>query len=266
MEDGDRTAIYEVMEQQTVSIAKAGITTTLNARTAILAAANPVYSRYNVKHTLLENVNLPAALLSRFDLLFLLLDRPSIESDTALANHIAFVHVNREAPRSLSVGLPQLRAHIERARTIDPVIPEELARYIEAAYVGMRQETVDEPVTARQLLAVVRLAMALARVRFSEVIVQEDIDEALRLVKASKASVELADQEGDRRIDVTTAIYDKIMAIAAGAKALRISDVRASVLQSGYTQANLDQTLDTYERLGVWQVNPAKTKLTFLGE
>jgi DNA replication licensing factor MCM7 len=266
MEDTDRTAIYEVMEQQTVSIAKAGITTTLNARTAILAAANPVFSRYNVKHTLLENVNLPAALLSRFDLLFLLLDRPSIESDTALANHIAFVHMNREAPHSLSVGLPQLRGHIERAKLIDPVIPAELSRYIEAAYVGMRQETVDEPVTARQLLAIVRLSMALARIRFSEVVVQEDIDEALRLVKASKASVELADQEGDRRKDVTTAIYDKIMALAGGAKGMRIAELRAAVLQSGYTQANLDQTLDTYERLGIWQVNPARTKLTFLGE
>jgi DNA replication licensing factor MCM7 len=130
----------------------------------------------------------------------------------------------------------------------------------------MRQETVDEPVTARQLLAVVRLSMALARIRFSDVVVQEDIDEALRLVKASKASVELADQEGDKRTDVTTAIYDKIIALAAGAKGLRIAELRAAVLQSGYTQANLDQTLDTYERLGIWQVNPARTKLTFLTE
>ena len=88
MDEYDRTAIYEVMEQQTVSIAKAGITTTLNARTSILAAANPIYGRYNKKISPHENINLPAALLSRFDLVFLLLDKPDRLADELLVRII----------------------------------------------------------------------------------------------------------------------------------------------------------------------------------
>ncbi len=76
MAEFDRTAIHEVMEQQTISIAKAGILTTLNARVALLAAANPAYGRYNPHRTVEQNIDLPAALLSRFDLLWLIQDRP----------------------------------------------------------------------------------------------------------------------------------------------------------------------------------------------
>lgn len=81
MEEYDKTAIHEVMEQQTVSIAKAGLTTTLNARTSVLAAANPLFSRYNPNETAEKNINLQPALLSRFDLIFILLDKTEGEKD-----------------------------------------------------------------------------------------------------------------------------------------------------------------------------------------
>ena len=88
------------MEQQTISISKAGISTTLNARTSILAAANPLYGRYNPKISPVENINLPAALLSRFDLMFLILDKPSREDDERLAKHVTYVHMNNRHPQS----------------------------------------------------------------------------------------------------------------------------------------------------------------------
>merc|ERR1712226_1329098 len=92
MDESDRTAIHEVMEQQSVSIAKAGITTSLNCRTTIIAAANPIYGRYNPYKSPVENVDLPAALLSRFDLLFLLLDTVDQDKDRMLALHVTKVH------------------------------------------------------------------------------------------------------------------------------------------------------------------------------
>lgn len=98
MEESDRTAIHEVMEQQTISISKAGISTTLNARTSILAAANPLYGRYNPKVSPVENINLPAALLSRFDLLFLILDKPNRDDDERLAQHVTHVHMYNSPP------------------------------------------------------------------------------------------------------------------------------------------------------------------------
>eukprot|EP00914_Ancora_sagittata_P005695 GHVO01011593.1.p1 GENE.GHVO01011593.1~~GHVO01011593.1.p1 ORF type:complete len:586 (+),score=124.68 GHVO01011593.1:750-2507(+) len=98
MEESDRTAIHEVMEQQTVSIAKAGLTTTLNARTSILAAANPVSGRYDPSKTPVQNMNLPAALLSRFDVQFLLLDTADRDKDSMLAKHVLYVHQHLKPP------------------------------------------------------------------------------------------------------------------------------------------------------------------------
>lgn len=165
MEESDRTSIHEVMEQQTISIAKAGITTTLNARTAILAAANPAYGRYNPHRTAEENFNLPAALMSRFDLLFLLVDRPDLETDRMLAEHVTYVHQN-SAPPALDFEVFSaefLRGYIAQARTIQPYIPRDLTEYIVAAYVALRGDPTNSSsyVTARSLLGILRLAQAL---------------------------------------------------------------------------------------------------------
>ena len=124
MDEYDRTAIHEVMEQQTISIAKAGITTTLNARSSILAAANPLYGRYNKTISPHKNINLPAALLSRFDLIFILLDTAEEAKDLELAKHIGQVHKFSRAPMSeREIFTPELiRAYIAMAKQYNPVL------------------------------------------------------------------------------------------------------------------------------------------------
>lgn len=144
MDDRDRTNIHEVMEQQTVSIAKAGITTSLNARTSILAAANPVFGRYDEKKRPDENINLPKALLSRFDLIFLLLDKVDQKKDEDLAMHVASVHKNMIAPgqeiqNHQSIDADVMRAFITHAQSFKPTIPASLHNYIVAKYVEKRK-------------------------------------------------------------------------------------------------------------------------------
>jgi DNA replication licensing factor MCM7 len=258
MDESDRTAIHEVMEQQTISISKAGITTTLNARTSILAAANPLYGRYNPKVSPVENINLPAALLSRFDVMFLILDTPSREDDERLAQHITFVHMYSTAPElefepvdpklmrfispfflcpSLSFSLLTyclyfllmfVRHFIAQARQKRPTVPRAVSEYVVSAYVRLRQQQKEDEAedkystytSARTLLGVLRLAQACARVRFADEVSLPDVDEALRLMDVSKASLnENAGRDaagGDQT--ATSKIYRIIrdMATAAG--------------------------------------------------
>lgn len=167
MMDADRTAIHEVMEQQTISIAKAGIMTTLNARVSILAAANPIYGRYNPKKTIEQNIQLPAALLSRFDLLWLIRDIPNKDTDLRLAQHITYVHMNSvEPPSDLKpIDMKLMRRYIALTKTKEPIIPEALTDHLVSAYIDMRRDARNNKDTtytsARTLLGVLRLSTAL---------------------------------------------------------------------------------------------------------
>lgn len=199
MDESDRTAIHEVMEQQTISIAKAGITTTLNARTSILAAANPLYGRYNPKISPVDNINLPAALLSRFDVLFLILDQPTRTDDERLAQHVTFVHMHNEHPPLAfdPVSPAVMRHFIAQARGRRPTVPQEVSDYVVSAYVSLRRQNKEDEernqsftyTSARTLLGVLRLAQACARLRWADQVEREDVDEALRLIEISKASL-----------------------------------------------------------------------------
>lgn len=272
MDDSDRTAIHEVMEQQTISISKAGINTTLNARTSILAAANPLYGRYNPRISPVENINLPAALLSRFDILFLILDTPNRDADEELAKHVAYVHMhNRHPPTSdndLIFSPTEVRQWIARARSYRPVLAPEVASYLEGSYVRMRQQQKREEgskkqfahTTPRTLLGLIRLAQALARLRFADHVVTEDVDEALRLIEVSKAS--LYEGNGRNQGDQTPSskIYQLIRAMAmSGAAAvgsgrsgeMSMQRVRERVIAKGFTDEQFEMAIDEYSVLDV---------------
>lgn len=279
MDDNDRTAIHEVMEQQTISISKAGISTTLNARTSILAAANPLYGRYNTRLSAVENINLPAALLSRFDVMFLLLDIPTRETDAQLAKHVAYVHMHNRHPEVSSdsvVFTPQeVRAYVAHARTYRPTVPQSVSEYMVKTYVRLRsqQKRAEKKnenfghTTPRTLLGIVRLAQALARLRFADRVTQDDVDEALRLVEASKESLAAEDRGSSRRtLNASSKIYNLVKGLAdlGACRAdedgededefgieLNMRKVKERVIAKGFTEDQWMAAVEEYTELDV---------------
>ncbi|KAM0347088.1 hypothetical protein ACHAPU_005027 [Fusarium lateritium] len=289
MDETDRTAIHEVMEQQTISISKAGISTTLNARTSILAAANPVYGRYNPRISPVENINLPAALLSRFDVLFLLLDTPSRDTDEQLAKHVAFVHMNSRHPDigtdNVVFSPHEVRSYIAQARTYRPVVPSSVSEYMIKTYVRMRdqQQRAEKKgkqfthTSPRTLLGVVRLAQALARLRFSSEVTQDDVNEALRLVEASKESLN-NDSTGRQGQSATSRIFALVKQLADSGQCrpddaeddedlsaeLSMRKVEAQVISRGFTTDQWQETVYAYTDLNLWQTTANRTRLLFV--
>jgi DNA replication licensing factor MCM7 len=267
MEERDRTALHEVMAQQSISIAKAGITTTLNARTSILAAANPHYGRYNPKKSPTENINLPVSLLSRFDLLFLILDKQNEDSDKQLAQHITFVHQNHKAPETKRfISLNQLRSYISQAKRYNSSIPKHLTEYIADAYVEIRSSEVEDGksyTTPRTLLSLLRVSQALARLRLSYEVKKSDVDEAIRLMNASKVSLE---DDTFKRYDPISEIYNIIRnkAKSSNSKIVKVNEIESSVLAKGFKGSDLGKCLDEYSAIDIWMVSEDKTEIEFL--
>ncbi|XP_054272412.1 DNA replication licensing factor Mcm7 [Macrosteles quadrilineatus] len=270
MADHDRTAIHEVMEQQTISIAKAGIMTRLNARVSILAAANPAYGRYDPKRSVEHNIQLPAALLSRFDLLWLIQDKADRDTDLRLAQHITYVHQHCKQPpaqfTALDMGL--MRRYIDLCKRKSPVVPPALTDYIVDAYVEMRKDARNNKdmtfTSARNLLAILRLSTALARLRLSDSVEREDVGEAMRLLEMSKISLVQTEERGGRAPSVVDRIFSVIRELAAGKKTVKLSEVREQCTSKGYQPDQVEECIEQYEELNVWQVNQARTTITFV--
>ncbi|MCJ7610229.1 minichromosome maintenance protein MCM, partial [Candidatus Bathyarchaeota archaeon] len=205
MRNDDRVAIHEAMEQQTVSVAKGGIVATLNARTSILAAANPALGRYDAYRSVTENINLPVTILSRFDLIFVIRDEPSKEFDSKMAEHILVLHRTGSSPVEPSISLPLLRKYIAYAKQMHPVISEEASRRLQEFYLQMRtNETRESPVaiTARQLEALVRLSEARAKASCNKEVTIEDAQVAILLMQKSLRQVGIDISTGKMDIDI----------------------------------------------------------------
>jgi replicative DNA helicase Mcm len=203
MRPEDRVAIHEAMEQHTVSVAKGGIVATLNARTAILAAANPALGRYEPRRTITENISLPVTILSRFDLIFILRDVPNKEVDSKMSEHILEIHRRGTTPTEPPIPMDILRKYISYAKTIKPVLTEEALRRIKDFYLAMRfaSESEGSPIaiTARQLESLIRIAEARARAALRTEVLAEDAEAAITMMKKSleEVGIDLSSQKID---------------------------------------------------------------------
>ncbi|SDR26580.1 LAGLIDADG family homing endonuclease [Natronobacterium texcoconense] len=228
----DRSAMHEALEQQKISVSKAGINATLKSRCSLLGAANPKYGRFDQYEPIGEQIDLEPALISRFDLIFTVTDQPDEEKDRNLAEHILTTNyageltTQREQMTNLDVSEGEIE---EMTEQVDPVIDAELLRkYIAFAkqnchprmteeaqetirdfYVNLRSRGTDEdaavPVTARKLEALVRLAEASARVRLSDTVEQRDAERSVEIVRSCLQDIGVDPETGEFDADIVEA-------------------------------------------------------------
>jgi DNA replication licensing factor MCM7 len=287
MDESDRTNIHEVMEQQTVSIAKAGMTCSLNARTTILAAANPIYGRYNAKLSVNQNINLPAALMSRFDIIFLLLDKANEEHDAMLAKHVAYVHQNGAHPKFDNEFSPYshefIRGYISSVIGLEPTIPKDIHNLIVGSYVEQKKKNhaykgddyskQNNYITPRTLLGIIRISQGLAKLRHSEQVSQEDVEEALRLLEKARSTVD-SDSNQDAKMNEqfheTTDTLSKIFSLLRdmcskeAGQQVKFSKAEKAVMKSGYKKEDFFAALEQYSNLNVLYICESSESICLL--
>jgi len=301
MDAQDRSSLHQAMEQQEISVAKAGINATLKSRCAVLAAANPKLGRFDDFMPIHEQINMPPALLSRFDLIFSIQDKPSTERDTDLATHILNTHKAGEVNENILKSKKSIHSREEQERLIKPVIPtldpEFLRKYVAYAkrhvypvmqdeamkmireyYVDLRNQSKDSvPFTPRQLEAFVRLAEASARVRLSETVTVSDAKRAISIINEYLRRVGMDRETGKFDIDIIAtgishsqhermrSILDIIKQICSEAEdgnAAR-NDIVIEAEAHGLESKKVEESLDRLKRNGqIYEPVHGKYKLT----
>jgi replicative DNA helicase Mcm len=288
MRPEDRSALHEAMEQQTISVAKAGITATLKSRCALLGAANPKLGRFDQYTPISEQINMPASLLSRFDLVFVMQDLPDQRRDEAIADHILKVHhvgelivqhrkqpipgvddefIARElAPVTPDIDPVMMRKYVAYAkRTCYPILSDDAKKALITYYLrlrGLADTNKPVPVTARQLEALVRLGEASARIRLSPTIDGEDAERVIHIVDTCLRQVAYDAESGafdiDKLVtgvpksqrDVIRAVKEVIRDLGGESREARIDQVTEIVTQQGFTREKVENILKMLLRDG----------------
>ncbi|NMC61235.1 MAG: minichromosome maintenance protein MCM [Candidatus Methanofastidiosa archaeon] len=285
MSNEDRSSIHEAMEQQTVSIAKAGIIATLNARASILAAANPKRGRFDSYKPLGEQIDLLPTLLSRFDLIFILTDKPKEAEDKKIAEHILKLHSNEE-----DKIIPLLETEIIRKyaiyskKTIQQItLTEEAKNRLLDFYVSIRKKGEEKntpiPITARQLESLIRLSESRARMRLSDKVMVEDVEDIIQLYMKSIEEIGKDPETGEIDIDMIMtgrpkSQRDKITVIMDIISNLdRKNNNDGALISEVYEEARAENISDSFTRKiidelkqkgDVYEPRPDRLKLTLL--
>jgi len=202
MEDTARAILHEAMEQQTVSVAKAGIVCSLNARTAILATANPKDSSYDPKKSVVDNINMPKNLMSRFDFIWLMLDKRNRDMDKRLAEHLVAMYSESGAKKRVEAKIdPTLfRRYVAFAkRWVHPEISDDASTSLIKAYQDLRNQGGSRDIitaTPRILESLIRIAESMAKMELRETVTAQDVDEAVRLLKAATYAAAIDPETG----------------------------------------------------------------------
>lgn len=256
MREEDRVSIHEAMEQQTVSIAKAGIVAKLNARASVIAAGNPKFGRYIAERPVSDNINLPTTILSRFDLIFILRDQPG-EQDKELANYIVDVHAGKVTKNIIDIEL--LKKYIAYARKyVNPKITDEAKKLIVDFFVEMRKKSAENPdspilITPRQLEALIRISEAYARMALKPLVTKEDAERAINIMRIFLESVGVDIESG--KIDIDTIMTGKPK--SAREKMMKVLEIIDSLTSSSEC-ARLKEIIKEAQQIGIEKSNVEK--------
>ena len=272
MEEEDRTAIHEVMEQQTVSVAKAGIIATLNARASVLAAANPVFGRYDRKRDVESNIDIDAALLSRFDLVFVLVDRKKKDADLAMGEHMCKSHMfdnksafktpkkpKKEKMKSL-LSATKLVLYLETAKQIQPVLGTDTHEFIVSTYIQMRQHSSllrrkNFVATPRVLLSLIRLAQAFAKLRLSNEVSKKDVESAIKLMEESVRLSENEEEEETASVELVDEIREVVLDMFNKSEQLLLEEVTERLQNFGYSKKDIERAIRENIKSNVWMLD-----------